>query len=138
LERERQDAEENGDEFDEHGFIAATYGPDPPVFRGPAAEPAWVPNQTIRCVFNLTCFEWARHRFYSNAEQQWRSDSDIILRKDIAHEFGHAVGMFNAPDNVTKMSIMSEDQIQNNRFAIPVPEYSQTNRAQFSVKEPRR
>jgi hypothetical protein len=108
-----------------------------PAFYGSRGRTAHIPRMTTRCMLNTTRFDEIRQRYYAGDPSRWQHDFGIVSKGDIAHEFGHAVGMLDTLRSQHTTGIMCRDTIDTHGFVIFATDsaYSDTSQAEFSVKE---
>ena len=112
---------------------------------GDPAGNGYIPLHVARIVVNLDLFDSVKvDSFYRHHPAEWTQDLRPCLRKAIAHEFGHSVGMLHTGGTQDSSTIMSSQGIYSypgdgwGRFIVDNTDsvYAGTSRAQFSVRRP--
>jgi hypothetical protein len=107
------------------------------AFHASQGRIAFVPVETQRCLVNLPLYNRLRDWFYAGDPARWQQDFPRSCKRTIAHEFGHTVGMMDTLRSDSLTGIMCGDSLDTHGFVITASDsaYSDTSRAQFSVKE---
>lgn len=118
-------------------FTGITWGKA--VFGAPG-DSAFVPNTTTRALVNIDRYIDIRDSIYGGDTPEWRQVFPRQCKRTIAHEFGHSVGMQHLPPSLQPLTIMSvcDPNVTSGPFCRTDSTYSDSSKAQFSIKESQR
>jgi len=106
-----------------------------PAFQS-GQERSLVPNLDRRTVVNIWNYRRI-HQSYYVSDSLWNEDFSRMCKRTIAHEIGHAVGMFHTPINTTERTIMTPWRLNpiTNHFEIQDSVFADTSKAEISIRE---